>query len=233
MGYASYGRMRGLKRIGVNKLSPLEVRREAVQRFGRALDLVALGNAKPVFEPRTELNLTTSFPELAGFKQITKFAVLASSVYAADGRTDLATKTLLDQLTFGDNFGRGVMISNLVGIAVSAIAIRAFEDLFPRMSLRDMDAVSVTVAGLLARRPSAIDTMAAEAVFTSAAVREIASAKPEELQRLTASDEEESAPPDEANERSVCEAYAGRTADSVSDGRAKAPTAPSTTHRNS
>ncbi len=155
-----------------NFVVPLEVRREELRRFGRVLDLVARGNAKRVFDPRSSLGPDTLFPEFASFRQISRFATRASSVYAADGDTSRAAATLLDILVFADNGARGVLISNLVGAANSAVALGAFVDLLPRLSRPDAVRVQRVVDGLLARPLAIRETMAAEAAFGIAGIRQ-------------------------------------------------------------
>ena len=135
----------------LGRLAPLDARREESKRFGRALDLVARGNAKPVFEPRIEFGPDTPMPEYASFRRIAKFAARAATVDAADGRTDRAVDLLLDQLIFADNAGRSFLIANLVGSAIQGIAFAAFDDLLPRLSRADTFRIERAVDGLLAR----------------------------------------------------------------------------------
>lgn len=161
----------------LNGMAPLDIRREALAKFGRSLDLVARGNAKPVFEPRTNMGPATLFPEYASFKNVTRLAVQASTVYAADGRTDLATKTLIDQLWFADNFGRSVLISHLVGIACTAISVVGFQDILQHLSEADAVVLERSIDSLLAREPAVRASLKAELAFSQSALEPLLSSK--------------------------------------------------------
>ena len=155
----------------LDTLPPLEVRREELSRFGKALDLVARGNAKGAFDPRVEIGPDSLFPEYSSFRRVTKLAVRAASVYAADGRTDRAVRLLLDELTFSDNIARGTLIANLVGGAMQGIVFAAMDDLLPRLSRANAVAIERWVEGLLARPPAVRTVLSAEDRMTLASLR--------------------------------------------------------------
>ena len=155
----------------LNALSPLDVRREEMRRFGRALDLIRQGNAKGAYDPRVEIGPETLYPEYASFKRVAKFATRAATVYAADGRTDRAVDLLLDVLVFADNTSRSVLIANLVGSASLSIAFAAFDDLLPRLSRTDAVKIERGVETLLARPTAARAVLPAETRMTVAGLR--------------------------------------------------------------
>jgi hypothetical protein len=123
------------ERLG--KMNLLEIRREAVKRYGTALDLVRRGNRKEVFDPRTEIGPSTLFPELPEFRRLTRLFTLDSYVKFADGNPAAGTQALLDGLEFSYNVSSGSIIASLVGAASSAIVLAAIEDRLPMFSLAD------------------------------------------------------------------------------------------------
>ena len=167
----------------LSAMSPLEVRREELRRYGRALALVAQGNAKPAFDPRSSLGPDTIFPELASFRALSRFAARAATVHAADGATDRAVGVLTDGLVLADNVGRGTLIANLFGAVSTAVVLGAFSDLLPRLSLTDALRVQRTVESILARTPAARSVTVAELSMVRSSLRQAFASK-EELSNL-------------------------------------------------
>lgn len=140
----------------------LEIRRAWVQRFGRVLDLVAAGNLKPAFDPRTDFDFETTFPELAKFKNIAKFMAMAAEVRFADGSPKAGTDLLLDALKFGDSLAGRSMIHTLVSTAIASIVFAGFERNLPRLSEKDCLRVRAEVDALLSRPSAAARTYQSE-----------------------------------------------------------------------
>ena len=134
----------------LSKLSLLEVRREAVKRFGRALDLVRQGNAKPIQLPLGGSPMDT-FPR--EFKAIAKFARMDAYVRWADGDSRGATDTLLQCLTFSSRALPDSIISYLVGIAIDSVLLAGFEERLALLSEHDARAL-IDHATLLLKSPS-------------------------------------------------------------------------------
>jgi len=161
----------------LNALTPLEIRRESMLKCGRALDLISRGNSKPVFDPRGDFGPDTLFPEYPAFRNVSRLALQASAVYAADGRTDLATKALLDQIWFADNFGRSVIISSLIATACSSIAIVGFQDILPRLSQSDAVTIEKSIDALMAKPLAVRSVLRGELSFSVKGLDLLASEK--------------------------------------------------------
>lgn len=149
-------------------MAPLDVAREAAQRYGTALALVERGNRKPVFHPLGTILPDTAIPEFSSFRTVGRLHALVARAQAADGRTDAAVGTLLEGLTFADNVGRFLLIGGLVGASTSGAIYRSFADLLPRLSRRDAASIQRGVSELLARPPALLAAVRGEAASSGA-----------------------------------------------------------------
>lgn len=120
--------------------SMLEVQQAFVQRFGGVVQLVERGNRKTVFQPRESMDLSTTLPELGGFKGLAKLLLKKAEVEYATGSTASATNTLIEGMTFAKNISQGSLINALVGYACYGIMLAGFEKGLGRMSLADANA---------------------------------------------------------------------------------------------
>ena len=152
-----------LKRL--EKMTLLEVRREALNRYGEALVWVRQGNAKPVFDPRQDINSASLFPELAHFRSLAKLAGAAAYVHDADGNSAKATETLLDALTMSNNIEPSTIISYLVGVACQAIVLSSFQTRMDRLSTTDAERVADAVTRRLVQTPAVVGAMRVDARF--------------------------------------------------------------------
>ncbi len=114
----------------------LDVQREHVRRCGQALDLVERGNGKPVFDPREKVDGATTFPELAGLKEIAKFAVTNMRVCFADGQPDRAVAIAQAVLTMRSRMPSTTLITEVVGIVIDSIVFAAINENTDRISER-------------------------------------------------------------------------------------------------
>lgn len=157
----------------LSAMEPLTVAREAMRKYGGVLSLIAQGNRKTVTDPRAPIGPSSPFPEFSVFRSIGKIETMAASVYAADGRTDLAVETLVDGLTFSDNIGRFILIGNLSGIIVETNLCRASLDLLPRLSRRDAVRLQRGVETLLAKPPALRQTWRGEIDMTNFVIEQV------------------------------------------------------------
>ncbi len=115
----------------------LTIRERMVERFGQALQVLASGNKKVIYDPREQYRPETTFPEFYRFKSLARLESAAMHVAFSKGRSDEATADLLDGLGFANRVGCGPIISRLVGVACEAILTRTLNEHLPQLSLDD------------------------------------------------------------------------------------------------
>jgi len=115
----------------------LTIRREKERRFRRILDLVKAGNAKPVWNPRSSMDLDSLLPELGPFRAISRHLVQFAYVSFANGKSAEGTERLIDALRFGIRISQGPMIFRLVSMALASIVLAGFEEHLSRLSEAD------------------------------------------------------------------------------------------------
>ena len=145
--------------------SLLRLRREAIQLAGTALDLLAKGNKKQVFDPRTQLNWDTLFPELSEMRALARLASAAAYVAYADGQSARGNQYLLDIFELGHNLSRGVLIARLVGVSIHSIAFSTYERLLPAMTQNDAEKIIGAVPKWVSSPPAAVTCLASEFTF--------------------------------------------------------------------
>lgn len=160
------------------KMTPLEVKRETVAKFGKALELIAAGNRKTVTINNEGWDTMSTFPELAKFKDLVKLASIKADVCVADGDTGSAVSVWRDALEFGDRIGRGgTMIHSLVAIATRSIVLASVEKHMGALSVRDWPRLESQAKDLLKREPLLVPGIQGErSVWGNHSVMEIASA---------------------------------------------------------
>jgi len=114
--------------------TPLDIRREVIQRFGRVVDLIHTGNAKPAIPFRKSIDFDTTFEEYAEYKLAAWVMDCAAYVAFADGAGSKGVGILLEQLSFADAISSETLIAYLVGRAIRAVALARFETLLPTLS---------------------------------------------------------------------------------------------------
>jgi len=113
--------------------TPLQIRRLLYKDFGRALELVRIGNAKPIF-PTRPITMETLFPEYSAFRRLVKYGVMCSDSLIADGRSGEATKVLVDLFTMAKNIQRDTLIGLLVGISCESIVMASIQNHMEHLS---------------------------------------------------------------------------------------------------
>lgn len=135
---------------GVNpEMSELAVRKIANTRFGGLPDVVASGNAKQVWDPRQSVQFGTTYPELGRFKTLAKIASNRAHVEFSEGRSNRAVHDLLDEVVFSRRLAQATMISELVGVAVEAIALAEFDEHLSQLSYDDVVEIEKRTKALL------------------------------------------------------------------------------------
>ncbi|HTQ10044.1 MAG TPA: hypothetical protein VMI31_08245 [Fimbriimonadaceae bacterium] len=125
----------------LDQLGYLGVRKRLSDQFGGVVSLVKTGNQKAVWDPRTQLDASTVFPEFAGFKSVAKLIAEDSYVRFSEGDSRDGTDDLLQGYTFAEKIGGHNLISELVSIACRSIMLAEFETELPRLS--DADAKEI------------------------------------------------------------------------------------------
>ncbi|HRF61069.1 MAG TPA: hypothetical protein PLH94_14285 [Fimbriimonadaceae bacterium] len=153
--------------------SILDARDALRSRFGKALDLVRAGNAKPIFDPSTEADFTTLFDHLADFKSIARLGTGVAYSDFAHGRASVANDLLLDLLQFANGISGGNLISFLVGIACEAIVTAVYARHIDRLSVSDLAKVGTWVEGRLGAPPTFLGAVESELRGSVRAVEQI------------------------------------------------------------
>ena len=166
-------RLAFLKRL--DGMTKLQVWKEGVEKFGKALDYVSQGNRKKVYEPRSRYSVDITFPELAYFKNVAKLADMAAFVAFAEGRPRQGTQWLLDSYEFGTNLEGGVLISSLVGIAIESICLTGLERHLDAISRDDAVLIESRITSILAGPPPLLRTVQLEKQFCLQLVSELLS----------------------------------------------------------
>ncbi len=129
----------------------LDVKRRLHKEYGRALDLVHLGNAKPMVSPRKSVTAGEEFPDLAGLKNLARLSSQSCDVLVADNRSSQAVTFGMDMVTLSMNIRGMSTLSNLVGVAIQSMSLAAFDANLERFSERDWQTVLAGSEALLAR----------------------------------------------------------------------------------
>lgn len=169
----------------------IQLRKEALSRAGRALDLVRRGNQKPVFDPRVTVEASTLFPEYSPMRAVGRLAVAGAYVAFAEGNSKQGTEYLCDSIILGQNLTDGVLIARLVGISMQAIAFAAFEKFLPAMSLTDALMVENLAPRLIINPPAAVRSLIKEFDYISRTVGKMFDQK-EGIQEFTGMSETKS-----------------------------------------
>ncbi|MBN9502467.1 MAG: hypothetical protein BGO01_13710 [Armatimonadetes bacterium 55-13] len=153
-----------LKRLST--MNFLEVRREAKKHYEKALQFLHRGSTKKAWDPRQKIVADTLMPEYTYFKSLAKLAKMASFAAFADGDTKEGTEILIDTLALGYNLQNGILISNLVGTAIQAIAMAAFERNLQNISVFDAKTIETRVGAMLGGNPLIVDSIKREFQFS-------------------------------------------------------------------
>lgn len=145
--------------------SVLQLKKEALNLAGKALDLLNRGNQKPVFDPRTNPDAATLFPEYSQMRALGRLAVAGAYVALAEGRSKQATQYLCDSLILGQNLSDSVLIARLVGISIQAITLAAFEKFLPNLSSVDAQMLEALAPKLVTNPPAATQSIRREFEF--------------------------------------------------------------------
>lgn len=149
----------------VHKMTPLQIRKEAMTVAKDVFPLLEAARKKGIWDPRTNLDTVTFFPEFAGFKDVVKFlSVIACEVHFADGNFHAATQDLLDSFRIADACATSPTLTGALAYrANQAIALRALEKHMVRFSLPDCLAIDDYAKGALTQPDMFARSIRAEA----------------------------------------------------------------------
>ena len=103
--------------------------------------LVENAFSKPILPPQREMNLATTFPEMAGFRSVARLLNHEMYVFFAEGRTTYALNDLVLGLKLGSVPKGNILIGGLVGIAIDSIVLTRVMKHLEQLSYRDCDRV--------------------------------------------------------------------------------------------
>lgn len=146
--------------------SYLTLCRRMAEAMRGPIELIRRGNTKAVFDPRKEITSGTAFPEFAGFKSLAHGISMTAHAQFADGSSAAATDTLLAGMQMADKYGRFTLISGLVGIASTAIVLRAFDEHQGLLSAKDWAKVEAECTAILNSPNAVVQVFQYEARYT-------------------------------------------------------------------
>jgi len=130
--------------------TPLTIKKYEVDRFGKALKLLAIGNTKPTFRGSSQLG-----GEPQAFVDLAQLATDAAYVSFAKGDWSSGTNQLLEVVVLGDNLQRESTFSLEFGSQIAERALESFDRQKTRWSVKDCERIALRVESILAR-PNAI-----------------------------------------------------------------------------
>lgn len=138
----------------------LQVQRGYIAQFPKVVDLIKLGNSKPVMDPRTEATQNVA-PELGPFREISRLIAADAYVRFADGGTGTGTDDLLAGLLFARNVGQGSILGSIVAGSINQMILSGFERHFESMSQKDCQRITA-IADAAVIEPSGSAAIARE-----------------------------------------------------------------------
>ncbi|MCC7435584.1 MAG: hypothetical protein IT363_12935 [Methanoregulaceae archaeon] len=151
----------------------LERRRILVERFAEATRLLEAAAAKPIFDPRTQFDASTLFPQLRWIRYSAHHLVNVAYVQRASGNDRSSVETLLRGLLILDSVQRGPMICWLMGNVCQLFLLEEMVAALPELSLGAATALEQQAAALEARPPSIAESLAAEYKFIEGSVNQL------------------------------------------------------------
>ncbi|MCW3054315.1 MAG: hypothetical protein JWN14_3485 [Chthonomonadales bacterium] len=141
---------------------PLAMKRRLLADPGveRALQLLRAGLQKPVFSPRTSVDVNTTFPELRAFVPLARLLCVEQYVAFADGRVDKAIETLRTGLTFGYRIQTDSMRSASIGILTDTLLLTQFSQHLDQLSVYHCEEVRRIVEDFLGAENPTVHLMA-------------------------------------------------------------------------
>lgn len=130
-----------------------DLRHRMAQVAEQAMVRVRIGNQKPLWEPRLNLEISSLFPEYAAFKSVAKAGRHAIQYRLSQGDTRGAARLVADGLSFSSRIGTGPIISLLVALATDAIYLAAIEPYLTSFSEADLRVIADAGTAYLARPP--------------------------------------------------------------------------------
>lgn len=118
--------LRAVKEVNDALDAPLTAKRRllTMPAVQRVLALIREGMDKPLATPHEIVDENTTYPELAGFRNLARLLSMQIYVQLADGRTDAALETFLLGMQFGHRVQVGTIINGLVGVAIQSTVMK-------------------------------------------------------------------------------------------------------------
>lgn len=140
----------------------LDARRAISNKFFMVFDLVAAGNRKKVYDPRTELDFNTRFPELGRFKEIFKLFCHRIYVQLANGNGAGAVSTYIEGVKFSAGIAQQTIISLLMSVTLRDLISYELLPYLTSISLADASRIEATMDALLSAEPKTIGIIGRE-----------------------------------------------------------------------
>lgn len=128
----------------------LEVRKAAVERYGKALDFVRAGNKKQAWNPALSAPSSSKRPQLQAFLALPKLCCAEAYVNFAEGRPSRGVQSLLDGIAFSRQIRSGTTMDYLVGRIGADTVYTQFADALPSLSEPDCRTIEAYVDAQLA-----------------------------------------------------------------------------------
>lgn len=163
----------------VGKLTPLQIKREAVSKYKEVLPLLEAARSKRAWDPRQKVTMDTIFPELAAFRVISRFlTTIVCDVRFAEGDFRGGTQTILDCYRLSEASATSpTLIGTLIARAIQAVALVSFQEHISRISLPDCKTIENYVSSTLSRPDMYVRAMQSEAAAMSEVVDDIYAGK--------------------------------------------------------
>jgi hypothetical protein len=148
----------------------LAIAKDAVQKFGRAADLVRQGNLKAVSDPRRSITFDTVFPEIGEMRNIARLLLFEAYVSFSAGNSSAGLSSLTDGLTFGRKIQTATMIQFLVGVAVQSLMFWQLDQRLGQLCLADAGKLEKHCEAALKEKTRLAAVLETERVAQSAAL---------------------------------------------------------------
>lgn len=133
--------------------------------------LVKSGNQKPVTDPRVNVSMSTTYPELLGFKAVARGLGLSAYAMFADGSNATASDTLIQGLMFSERISHcGPMITSLVARSSQAILLKVLAEHLERIPLGKWNELAQKTDHWIAAS-SALPTLEREFLYIKSTLR--------------------------------------------------------------
>ncbi|MFN8139646.1 MAG: hypothetical protein U0R49_07615 [Fimbriimonadales bacterium] len=168
----------------------LESRRARVSKLYPVFDLVASGNRKKVFDPRSSIDFNTTYPEMAKFKEIGRLFADRIYVQFADGNGSGACSSFIESIKFSGNIADKTLISVLLRNAMRSTVEWEMLPHLGAISLADAARIESFFESQLKSQPKIIAAVQSEWDLITSLLPKLLE-KPDDFMILTAAQKDE------------------------------------------